>query len=79
MKYKYVYELVLWDRGNKIELGWYLTKKEALEVKRIANKHRDVFGLAKEIFQDKLAGFEIIRHNLGGMPSYLKYREDEIT
>ena len=61
-----VYELALWDRGNKRELGYFATKKEAEQARRLAKKYY-VIGYTELQYRiaDGIAGFEVIPHELG--------------
>ena len=61
-----LYELVLWDAGNRKPLGYFKTKKEAVEAMGLVKKY---YAINNERLQDRLkdgnAGYEIIPHSYG--------------
>lgn len=63
---KRFYELALCDIGNKYELGFFATKKEALQAKREAKKY---YANGNEALEERIAvgiaGYEIIPHEWG--------------
>lgn len=66
---KRVYEVVLWDAGDKITLGYFRTKKEAIDALATARRR---YPLGDEELQrrisDGIAGFMIEDHNIGWEP-----------
>ena len=77
-----LYELVLWDAGTKRLLGFFNTKREAVEALRLVKKY---YAKGDERLQDRLmdgdAGYEIIPHEYGftkatGM--FIRYYQDKI-
>ena len=78
---KKVYELVLWIAGTKIELGYFLTNREAKEALSLVKKHF-AYNDAKlqDMIHDKDAGYEIIAHNVGfnnGVESIIRYNMED--
>lgn len=77
-----LYELVLWDAGNRKPLGYFKTKKEAVEAMRLVKKY---YAINNEKLQDRLkdrnAGYEIIPHDFGFTQStgiFIRYYQDKI-
>ena len=76
-----LYELVLWDVGDKRLLGYFRTKKEAVEAMRLVKKY---YAVDNERLQDRLkdgdAGYEIISHDFGFTVStgmFIRYHQEE--
>ena len=71
-----IYELVLWDAGNKILLGFFKTSAEAKTAMRLAKKYYAVGwnGLQDRI-ADGIAGYEIIKHEYGFVSSVAAWIE----
>ena len=60
------YELALWDRGEKRELGYFATKKEAEQARRLAKKYYTVgYTELQYRIADGIAGYEVIPHEWG--------------
>lgn len=77
-----LYELVLWDAGDRKSLGYFKTKKEAVEAMRLVKKY---YAINNEKLQDRLkdgdAGYEIIPHDFGFTTStgiFIRYYQDKI-
>jgi hypothetical protein len=77
-----LYELVLWDAGDRKPLGYFKTKKEAVEAMRLVKKY---YAMGSEKLQDRLkdgdAGYEIIPHDYGFTEStgiFIRYYQDKI-
>jgi len=77
-----LYELVLWDAGDRKPLGYFKTKKEAAEAMRLVKKY---YAINNEKLKDRLkdgdAGYEIIPHNFGFTVStgiFIRYYQDKM-
>ena len=63
---KRFYELALWDRGEKRELGYFATKKEAKQALRLAKKYYSKgYTALQDRIADGIAGYEVIPHEYG--------------
>lgn len=78
---KRLYELVLWDAGDKKQIGYFETKKEAVDALRLAKKY---YANGNERLEERLidgmAAYEIIRHEYGFTVSagiWIKYNQDK--
>lgn len=77
-----LYELVLWDAGDRKPLGYFKTKKEAVEAMRLVKKY---YAINNEKLKDRLkdedAGYEIIPHDFGFTVStgiFIRYYQDNM-
>ena len=64
-----MYEVVLWDAGDKMTLGYFRTKKEAFDALSTARRYYplDAEELQRRI-SSGIAGFMIEDHNIGWEP-----------
>lgn len=76
-----LYELVLWDAGNRKTLGYFKTKKESVEAMRLVKKYYAINnGLLQDRLKDGDAGYEIIPHDFGFTVStgiFIRYYQDK--
>lgn len=76
-----LYEIVLWDAGDRKPLGYFKTKKEAVEAMRLVKKYYAINnGRLQDRLKDGNAGYEIIPHNFGFTIStgiFIKYYQEK--